>query len=619
MSASRRTSVHVPAGRRDRRLLRRVLGIVAATVLVILGVSDGSPAWATSYTPISGDGSSWSANAIDQWIADVQQYGMTVNYESDGSSEGRENFLNATDDFAGSDIPFQTDPTDGSAPENPVAGSYAYIPVVAGGTTFMYNLHVDGQRVTNLRLSGEDIAKIFTGEITMWNDPAIQADNPGLIMPDEKIVPVIRSDGAGSSAQFSLWLQQEYPQIWSQFCASTGPCGAGAASFWPSFPGSIAQNGDLGVAGYVSQNYAEGAIGYVEYSYALNAGFPVVSMLNAGGYYTEPTPDNVAVSLLQAQINTDSSNLAVYLTQNLTNVYSDTDPRVYPLSAYSYLILPLSTSVYPQFTDAKGVTLSTFADFFECQGQQQAGPLGYSPLPINLVEDSFQQIDQIPGAVSQNINIQTCNNPTFSSTGVNELTVGAPDPPACDEQGSTQCTTGTGGAANQSTPITPGSVEALAAATSSAPTTVPAGTTGPTGSTSSGPASSASSGAATPGATTPGASSGAATPGAATRGASSGASTSGAATPGTTTPGSASSATGAGTSKKAVYNPDTGQLEAAGSPVIATAIPHTLAVAQGWGGSQTLIVAASAVLLGLLAGPPLLVRSRRARRKRADL
>ncbi|HUD18146.1 MAG TPA: substrate-binding domain-containing protein, partial [Acidimicrobiales bacterium] len=169
--------------------------MVALSVFMI----GAPPAGAVSYVPISGEGSSWSANALNQWIADVQQYGMKVNYTANGSTQGREDYINGLTDFAASDIPFQTDPTDGSAPEHPQAGSYAYMPITAGGTVFMYNLTINGQQVTNLRLSGENIAKIFTGVITNWDDPALAADNPGLKLPDESIVPVVRSDGAGSS------------------------------------------------------------------------------------------------------------------------------------------------------------------------------------------------------------------------------------------------------------------------------------------------------------------------------------------------------------------------------------------------------------------------------------
>lgn len=426
--------------------LRPFYRILVATIVIGLPLVMVKPitAPAASYVPVTGAGSTWSANAIDAWVADVKQYGMVINFQPVGSTQGRQDYLNQTVDFAASDIPFQTTPDDGSAPENPTPGTYAYIPVTAGGTTFMYNLTINGQRVTDLRLSGENIAKIFTGQVTSWNDPAIQADNPQLDLPDTPIIPVVRSDGAGSTAQFTMWMINQYPSIWQAYCNRTGRAPeCGETSFYPTIPGMIAQSGDLGVAGYVSQGFANGAIGYVEYSYALNARFPVAEMLNAAGYYTEPTPDNVAVSLLDAQINMDQSNPAVYLTQNLDNVYTDTDPRVYPLSSYSYLIIP--TTVQGDFSDAKGYTLSSFAYYAMCQGQQEMGSLGYSPMPVNLVQDAFQQITKIPGAVAQNINIQSCNNPTFTTSGTNLLATQDPMPPACAKQGPTQCAAGTAG------------------------------------------------------------------------------------------------------------------------------------------------------------------------------
>jgi phosphate ABC transporter phosphate-binding protein len=440
-----------------RRLARWGALLVTLLLLGFVAVSRPSVSGAasTGYVPVSGEGSTWSQNAISQWIADVHQYGMRINYTGDGSSAGRQAFLHGTTDFAASDIPFQTHPEDGSAPENPAAGSYAYTPVTAGGTVFMYNLLINGHRVTNLRLSGANITKIFTGVIKNWSDPALKADNPQLNLPNRPVVPVVRSDGSGSTAQFSLWMINQYPQLWNDYCGRTGRGGScGETSYYPTIPGSgmIGQAGDLGVAGYVSQSYANGAIGYVEYSYALNAGFPVAKMLNAAGYYTEPTPDNVAVSLLKAQVDTtDVNDPSRYLTQQLGGVYSDPDPRTYPLSSYSYMILP--TAVQGQFNTAKGKTLGAFAYYAMCQGQQESASLGYSPMPINLVEDSFNQIRKIPGVVAENINITSCNNPTFSPNGANLLAQEDPFPPACDKQGPTQCSTGTGGAAKISTPL----------------------------------------------------------------------------------------------------------------------------------------------------------------------
>jgi phosphate transport system substrate-binding protein len=422
--------------------LRR-LGILAA-LLGILASTGATPAAADSYTPIAGAGSTWAENAVDEWRRAVNQYGMRISYAGTGSSDGRRQFLSGTVDFAVSDIPFQTHPTDGSAAERPAPGSYAYMPIVAGGTVFMYHLTVNGKRVDNLRLSGDVVTKIFTGVVKTWDDPAIRADNPGLQLPHRVIVPVVRSDGSGSTAQFTLWMANQHKSLWQAYCRKVGRSGAcGQTSNYPPASGMIAQSGDLGVAGYVAQNYGEGAIGYVNYSYALNAHYPVAKVLNHAGYYTEPTPQNVAVSLLKARINTNKSS-PDYLTQQLDGVYNDTDKRNYPLSSYSYMILPLK--VQGTFTKVKGKTLGAFSYYFMCQGQQQAPQLGYSPLPINLVRAGFDQIRRIPGVQAQNINIRRCNNPTFTTSGRNRLAETAPYPKPCDKKGAPPCTTGSGGA-----------------------------------------------------------------------------------------------------------------------------------------------------------------------------
>lgn len=424
---------------------------LAALVVAIAALVPASPASAQSYQRISGEGSSWAAGAIDAMRVNVKQFGITVDYNPSGSTAGRKNFLNGTVDYAASDIPFQFRPEDGSAPENPAPGSYSYIPVTAGGTSFIYNLRINGQRVTNLRLSGESVARIFTGQITKWNDPAIVADNPGLNMPDRPVVPVVRSEGSGSTAQFTSWMIKMHGNIWNDYCRRSGRAPAcGQTSFYPTIPGMIAQSGDLGITGYVTQGFAEGAIGYVNYSYAIGAQFPVAKVLNAAGYYTEPTPQNVAVSLLRARINTNAGSDA-YLTQILDDVYTDPDPRSYQLSSYSYFILP--TRVQGQFNEAKGRSLSAFAYYAMCQAQQQSASLGYSPLPINLVGASFEQIRKIPGAEVQNINIAECNNPTFSPDGTNLLATNAPVPEECDRAGPEQCATGTGGQSGTVTPV----------------------------------------------------------------------------------------------------------------------------------------------------------------------
>ena len=188
----------------------------------------------------------------------------------------------------------------------------------------------------------------------------------------------------------------------------------------------IAQPGDAGVAEYVAQASSDGAIGYVEYSWALQEQFPVAKLLNAAGYYTLPTPGHVAVSLLKDQINTDKSS-PLYLTQNLSGVYTNKDPRNYELSAYSYFIWPTDTT--NNMTTAKGSTIGAFGTYALCLGQSQVDVLGYSALPINLVEDGFDQFRKIPGAqipTEDLAAIAQCHNPTFSTNGANTLAATTP-------------------------------------------------------------------------------------------------------------------------------------------------------------------------------------------------
>ncbi|MFF2051041.1 phosphate ABC transporter substrate-binding protein PstS [Leifsonia sp. NPDC058194] len=445
--------------RSSRRIVRLALAAAAAVLALAapLAPQTAQSAQAANWAPITGTGSTWSQNALDQWRRNVAtNYSMTVNYSGTGSSAGRRDFIAQTVDFAVSEIPFQSSPEDGSAPEKPTSG-FAYMPIVAGGTSFMYNLKIGGKRVTNLRLSGDTITKIFTGVITNWKDPQIAKDNPGLAMPDKPIVPVVRSDGSGSTAQFTLWMSKQHSALWNSFCSKVGrpnPCGL--TSQYPSYGNFKAQSGSLGVAGYVSQSYGEGAITYVEYSYALKSGFPVAKVLNAAGYYIEPTAPSVAVALMRAAIN-DNASSPDYLTQILDGVYNGADPRTYPLSSYSYMIVP--TQVAGIFTAEKGKTLGAFSNYMLCEGQQQAATLGYSPLPMNLVQAGFAQIKRIPGADVSGVDLNKCNNPTFKpgdSPSSNQLAATAPQPAACDKQGPDQCTTGTAGARNTPTATTGG-------------------------------------------------------------------------------------------------------------------------------------------------------------------
>jgi len=406
---------------------------------------------ASASDPVDGAGSTWSQIAVDQWRADVARQGLVVNYQGVGSTAGRVAYYQAQVDFAVSEIPFQVAQYDRQgnllADETQLAASrpYAYLPIVAGGTSFMYNLKANGQRITDLKLSPATVAKIFTGQITMWNDPLIAADNPQRVMPATRIKPVVRSDGSGTTAQFTAFMVSETSSDWNVLCqrANLGSS-CPSTSLYPDFPNSgfAAQQFSDGVANFVAAQYNDGAITYVEYGYAKERGFPVASLKNASGSYTQPTAVNVSVALQGARINSDG-------TQVLSGVYRNSDARAYPVSSYSYMIVP-TTEAAP-FTAAKGASLSEYIFYFLCAGQQKAEQLGYAPLPRNLVEFGFDAVARIPGAIAAPA-IDQCSNPTI--TGGFLVPKATTAPTTAPSNGGTSGGTGSGGTGGTSSSTT---------------------------------------------------------------------------------------------------------------------------------------------------------------------
>ncbi len=254
---------------------------------------------------------------------------MQVVFTSNGAAQGRKDYANRLVHFAVSDIGYRgQDPTTGES-DDPKGRSFAYLPIAAGGTSFPYHIEVGGQLVRNLRLSGETIAKIFTSKITNWNDPQITKDNGGHALPSIPIIPVVHSEGAGVTNQFTRYLSQQYPGIW-------GPCNGGKTAETEYFPlncGKATGNqkalaGSDGVMNFLKSKGANGSIGIEEYSYPLLANYPAAKVLNKAGYFTLPTQYNVAVALTKAVINKNPSD-PNYLTQNLDQVYVNSDKRAY--------------------------------------------------------------------------------------------------------------------------------------------------------------------------------------------------------------------------------------------------------------------------------------------------
>ncbi|MFE6869921.1 substrate-binding domain-containing protein [Kitasatospora sp. NPDC057692] len=436
------------------------LCLTAATLLLGQSV----PAFAA--TSLNADGSSWAGPAIDQWRNDVNPMGIKINFSATGSAAGRAQWAIGQNDFTASDVPFRTQIDTGLGQggheggagnvENPVYG-YSYVPITAGGTAFMYNLSIGGKQIRDLRLSPKTIVDIFTGKITNWNDPKITEDY-GKALPSIVITPVIRSDGSGATAQFTRWMQHTYKNEWEAYCRSVNnvPCGD-YTEFFPKSGRMTALNGSDVVANYIMGSAGLGTIGYDEYAFAKSSNWPVVKVLNPGGYYTLPTASNVAVALTAAKIRGVDDNTSPsdpnYLQQNLDGVYTNADPRSYPVSSYSYLIVPRKGAelpVPPRFNDDKGNALSRFISYVLCAGQGKADELGYSPIPRNLVRGGILQTTHIPGNASpvDPNTLANCPNPTFTGEVLTVLQ-NAPQPSECDKKGAAlDCKPGSPGGAS---------------------------------------------------------------------------------------------------------------------------------------------------------------------------
>jgi hypothetical protein len=290
-------------------------------------------------------------------------------------------------------------------------------------------------------------------------------------------------------------MDKQYPSIWRPFNGGK----AGLTSIFPRQGNQIAVAQDAGVMNTIKGSGGEGEIGYTEYSYPLQAHYPVVYVENRAHYFVQPTQYNVAVALTKARIigcsaggtcNPQGIPANSYLTQNLDGVYSYSDPRTYPLSSYSYMIIPAS-STDRRMTVPKRQTLADFLSYDLCTGQGLAGPYGYSPLPLNLVKAAFGQLEKLGptaqgGAVAgvhiknPSANLASCNNPTFvkGDLSANHLAQVAPMPLACQKATSAPCGAGT------VAPGTNGSNTSGGNSPSAGTTGTTKGSTGTTGTTS---------------------------------------------------------------------------------------------------------------------------------------
>ncbi|MGX9720556.1 phosphate ABC transporter substrate-binding protein PstS [Stenotrophomonas acidaminiphila] len=344
-------------------------GLAALSLAIALGLSAcggksdtaaSSPGSATPSAPAAGDkvaaeisgaGASFIFPLVSKWSADYNAAtGAKVNYQSIGSGGGIAQIKAGTVDFGSSDKPLSS--------EELAQAGLGQFPSAIGGVVPVVNL--EGLQPGQLRLSGALLADIFLGKIKTWNDKAIADANPGVALPDTKITLVHRSDGSGTTFNFSNYLSKVSGE-WKD------KVGEGTSVQWPD---GVGGKGNEGVASYVQQ--IKGALGYVELAYALQNNMPYASMQNAAGNWVQPTAETFAAAAASADwANARDFNLVI------TNAPG---ANAWPITATNFMLM------HKQPKDAKRSrdTLAFFKWAFE-NGQQQANELHYVPLPAELV------------------------------------------------------------------------------------------------------------------------------------------------------------------------------------------------------------------------------------------
>jgi len=301
---------------------------------------------------ISGAGASFIYPLVSKWSADYNAAtGNKVNYQSIGSGGGIAQIKAGTVDFGSSDKPLDS--------AELAQSGLGQFPSAIGGVVPVVNL--EGVAAGQLRLTGALLADIFLGKITTWNDPAIAAANPGVKLPAGKINIVHRSDGSGTTFNFSNYLSK-VSQEWKD------KVGEGTTVQWP---GGVGGKGNEGVASYVQQ--IKGSIGYVELAYALQNNMPYAAMQNAAGNWVQPSAETFAAAAASADwANAKDFNLVI------TNAGGD---QAWPITATNFMLMHKQ----PKDAARSKATLDFFKWAFE-NGQAQANELHYVPLPPELVK-----------------------------------------------------------------------------------------------------------------------------------------------------------------------------------------------------------------------------------------
>jgi phosphate transport system substrate-binding protein len=355
------------------RMQRVTTAGLAVVALALFSAACGSSGNSSSSSGGSGGGGSSLSGTLNGsgstfqltfQQAAIQAYksvepSITVNYGGGGSGKGRTDLASGTVQFAGSDSPIPSDET-----SNFKGKTVLYFPVIIGPITMSYNL----SGVTNLKLTPTLIANIFQAKITKWNDPAIAKVNPGVKLPSTAITIARRSDSSGTTANFSLFLQDAVPSVWKLGTSST--------INWPA--SSRGGDGNGGVAQIVKST--PGAIGYVDFADAKASGLSFASVQNKDGSFVAPSTSAASAAAGQATVASDLTFAAVWQAGSTS----------YPITYQSWVLV-----FQKQSSASTAKLIKAYIGYLLGDGQKLLPSLNYAPLPSNIDQQAKAQLSKI--------------------------------------------------------------------------------------------------------------------------------------------------------------------------------------------------------------------------------
>ena len=327
--------------------------LLAATAIIIASTGAAGAS-------VTGAGSTFVYPVLSKWASEFKRAGGDeINYQSIGSGGGIAQIKAGTVDFGATDKPLASDEL--------AAAGLAQFPVVIGGVVPVLN--IPGAHPGQVKLSGPILAGIYAGDMKMWNDPRIARINRGLHFPAKPITAVHRSDGSGTTFNFTHYLSQVSPGWKSKF-------GEGTTVSWN---GGIGGKGNEGVAGYVKQ--IPYSVGYVEYAYVLQNKMVYALMQNSAGRFIAPSAKTFAAAAATADwAHARDFNLV------MTNALGADS---YPITASTFVLM------HKQPKTANGnAAAKKFFTWALTKGRPQALSLDYVPLPAPLVQRIGRYMDE---------------------------------------------------------------------------------------------------------------------------------------------------------------------------------------------------------------------------------